>query len=75
MQVPGMFHADLTDLTRISPISSKFGLGGPIGKRAHDIINAYTVAFFDKHLKDTAIALLDGPSKQFLEVIFETRQP
>ncbi|BFH62484.1 alpha/beta hydrolase family protein [Paenibacillus azoreducens] len=75
VQVPGMFHADLTDLTRISPISSKFGLGGPIGKRAHDIINAYTVAFFDKHLKDTAIALLDGPSKQFPEVIFETRQP
>ncbi|MGG3836944.1 alpha/beta fold hydrolase [Paenibacillus thiaminolyticus] len=75
VQVPGMFHADLTDLTRLSPISSKFGLGGPIGRRAHDIIIAYSVAFFDKHLKGIATALLDGPSKQFPEVIFETRKP
>lgn len=75
VQVPGMFHADLTDLTRVSPISSKLGLGGPIGRRAHDIINAYSVAFFDKHLKDTPTALLGGPSKHFPEVIFETRKP
>ncbi|CUB10971.1 isoform II [Bacillus cereus] len=75
VQVPGMFHADLTDLTCLSPVSSKFGLGGPIGRRAHDIINAYSRAFFDKHLKDTVTALLDGPSKQFPEVIFETRFP
>lgn len=74
VQVPRMFHADLTDLTCISPISSKFGLGGPIGRKSHDIINAYSVAFFDKHLKNTATALLDGPSKQFPEVIFETRR-
>ncbi|EJW15919.1 hypothetical protein M5X00_10980 [Paenibacillus alvei] len=75
VQVPGMFHADLTDLTYLSPISSKFGLGGPIGRRAHDIINAYSVAFFDKHLKNTPTALLDRTSRQFPEAIFETRKP
>ncbi|TQR46513.1 alpha/beta hydrolase family protein [Paenibacillus popilliae] len=75
VQVPGMFHADLTDLTNISPISSKFGLGGPIGRRAHNIINAYSVAFFNQHLKSTPTTLLDRTSKQFHEVIFETRKP
>ena len=75
VQVPGMFHIDLTDLTYVSPIFPAIGFSGPIGvQRAHDIINAYSVAFFEKHLKGTATPLLNGPSKQFPDVLFETRR-
>ena len=75
VQVPGMFHIDLTDLNLLSPIFPRTGFSGPIGaQRAHDIVNAYSVAFFDKHLKGVATTLLDGPSKQYPEVRFETRR-
>lgn len=76
VQVPGMFHIDLTDLTYLSPIFPKIGFSGPIGvQRAHDIINAYSVAFFDKHLLGQPAALLDEQAEQYPEVIFETRRP
>lgn len=76
VQVPGMFHIDLTDVTYISPIFPTIGFSGPIGiQRAHDIINSYSLAFFDQHLKNRSEALLDGPAKQYPEVIFETRHP
>ena len=75
VQVPGMFHIDFTDLSSLSPIFPTIGFTGPIGiQRAHDIVNAYSVAFFDKHLKGEPAALLDGPAPQFPEVIFETRR-
>ena len=76
VQIPGMFHIDLTDLTYVSPLFPTIGFSGPIGvQRAHDIINAYTLAFFDKQLKGTTTPLLNGPAKQFPEVTFETRRP
>ena len=75
VQIPGMFHIDLTDLTHVSPIFPSIGFSGPIGaQRAHEIVSAYSVAFFDKHLKGVATTLLDGPSKQYSEVRFETRR-
>ena len=76
VQVPGMFHIDLTDLTYLSPIFPKIGFSGPIGsQRAHSIINAYSLAFFDRHLKDHPVALLAGPAVQYPEVLFEARRP
>jgi hypothetical protein len=49
---------------------------GPIGgDRAHRIINAYSVAFFDRHLNGEPRVLLDGPGDKYPEVIFETRRP
>lgn len=75
VQAPGMFHIDLTDLNYGSPIFPKIGFSGPIGaQRAHDIVNAYSVAFFNKYLKARATALLDGPAEQYPEVIFEARR-
>ena len=72
VQVAGMFHIDFTDLNLISPIFPTIGFSGPIGApRSHDIINAYSIAFFGKYLNGTAEPLLDGPAKQFPEVIFE----
>src|SRR6266496_3389131 len=74
VQVPGMFHIDFTDLDLLSPIFPTIGFSGPIGsQRAHEIINAYAVAFFDKHLKGEPEALLDGPPAHYPEVIFEKR--
>jgi predicted dienelactone hydrolase len=76
VQVPGMFHIDFTDLDLVSPIFPITGFSGPIGsQRAHEIINAYSVAFFDKHLKGEPEALLDGPAAHYPEVIFEKRGP
>jgi predicted dienelactone hydrolase len=76
VQVPGAFHIDFTDLDLLSPISPLLGLGGPIGsQRAHEIVNAYSLAFFDKHLKGEPETLLDGPSAHYPEVIFERHGP
>jgi hypothetical protein len=63
VQVPGMFHVDMTDVPLLSPLASRLGLSGPIGgQRAQRIINAYSLAFFDRHLKGLPAALLDGPA-------------
>jgi hypothetical protein len=71
-----MFHIDLTDITYVSPLFPSIGFSGPLGvQRAHDIVNAYTLAFFDRHLKGQPAALLDGPAAHYPEVIFETHRP
>jgi hypothetical protein len=76
VQAPGMFHVDLTDVDLLSPLAQMIGLSGPIGaERAHEIINAYSLAFFDRHLKGRPAALLDGPAEEYPDVIFETRRP
>jgi predicted dienelactone hydrolase len=76
VRVPGMFHANLTDIPYWSPLFRWFGVTGPLdGSRAHDIINAYSLAFFDRHLLGRPEALLDGPASQYPEVLFETHQP
>jgi platelet-activating factor acetylhydrolase isoform II len=76
LQVDGMFHVDMNDIAIASPIATQLGISGPIGgARAHDIVNAYTVAFFDRYLKGKPAPLLDSPSAQFPEVTFEARRP
>jgi hypothetical protein len=76
VRVPGMFHSNLMDIPNWSPLASQLGLTGPIdGQRAHNIINAFSVAFFDRHLKGQPAALLDRPAEQYPEVLFETHQP
>ncbi|MDR3575378.1 MAG: hypothetical protein P4L50_16070 [Anaerolineaceae bacterium] len=74
VQMPGMFHVNFTDAPYFSPFTHELGFAGPINiQRGFDIINAYSLAFFDRHLKGRAPGLLDGPSKEFPEVIFEKR--
>jgi hypothetical protein len=51
VSVPGMFHLDYTDLpfTIATPIARSLGLIGPIDwHRGHAIIDAYTLAFFER---------------------------
>ncbi|WP_295615127.1 hypothetical protein [Chamaesiphon sp. GL140_3_metabinner_50] len=66
----GAAHMNFAD----SPLKSRFGNGG--GKispeRAMQIINQYTVAFFDRHLKQIDSSLLTPKSTSpFPEVIFQ----
>jgi len=74
VQVPGMFHADLTDIPDLMPITSLLGYTGPIGTgHAHDIINAFSAAFFDRHLTGRPAPLLDEPAREHPEVLVQTR--
>lgn len=74
--VPGTFHANFADLPLWSPLTRPLGLTGPIdAHRAHAVINAFSVAFFDRHLKGLPAVLLDRPAERYPEVLFETRQP
>lgn len=75
VRVPGMFHSNFTDVPRWSPLARRVGLAGPIdAQRAHGIINAYSLAFFDKHLLGRQVALLDGAAKHDPDVDFESRK-
>lgn len=76
VRVPGMFHSNFTDIASWSPLAPWLGLAGPIGEqRAHGIINAYSLAFFDRHLLGHSATQLDGVSKKYPEVLFESRWP
>jgi predicted dienelactone hydrolase len=76
VRLPGTFHINFLDLSLLSPLAYWLGLSGPIGaRRTHRIVNAYSLAFFDRHLKGLPARLLDGPSEDYPEVLFETRRP
>jgi hypothetical protein len=73
VQVPGMFHPNFTDAPYYSLLAYQMGLGGPIdAQRGFDIVNGYSVAFFDRELQGHPTALLGGPTRQYPEVTFET---
>jgi hypothetical protein len=75
VEIPTIFHLNFTDAPQWLTISSFAGLSGPIDtQRAFDIVNAYSVAFFDKHLKGQTAPLLDGPSADYPEATIETRR-
>ena len=76
VQVPGMFHVNLTDIPYWSPMLPWLGITGPIdAQRAHNIINAYSLAFFNRHLLDHPEALMDNTASPYSEVIFNARKP
>ena len=43
------------------------------GRRGHEIIAAYTLAFFDRYLEGRKSALLDAPSPEYPEVAFRRK--
>ncbi|MEJ2292961.1 MAG: alpha/beta fold hydrolase, partial [Deinococcales bacterium] len=74
LQMPGMFHINYTDAPYYSPITRQLGLTGPVnGRHMHDVMNAYTLAFFDAYLKSRSAPLLKRPDKRHPEVEFEGR--
>ena len=76
VQVPGMFHSNFTDIAGWTPLIRMLGLAGPIDEqRAHGIVNAYSLAFFDRHLRGRSAKLFDGAARGYPEVRFESRRP
>ena len=76
VEIHGLYHFNATDLPLWTPLTSAIGFTGPIdASRAHRIINAYTLAFFDRHLRGQAAPLLDGPSPDYPEVAFAVHRP
>lgn len=77
VSVPGMFHSNFTDIPSWTPIASLLGVSGPIdSQRGHDIVNAYSLAFFDRHLRGRPSGLLEPRSAgPYPEVKLESRRP
>lgn len=74
VQVPGIFHSEFTDAPSLTPLAPLVGISGPVGgQRAHEIVDAYSLAFFERYLVGHASAPLDGPSGTYPEVHLEGR--
>ena len=74
--VAGARHFNYSDFGLFSPVFKMAGFVGPIdGERMAEITSAYTLAFFDKHLKGEDVSLLEGPSSDYPEVTVEIRNP
>ena len=68
-------HLNFTDLPRISPLLSRMlGVGTIDSLECIKIVNAYSLAFFDKHLKQQPSSLLDGAAV-YKEAEFQKRIP
>lgn len=68
VQVPGIFHVEFTDAPLFTPLATQVGLSGTLGVgRAHQIINAYSVAFFDHVLEGGRAPERDGLAARFPE--------
>jgi hypothetical protein len=59
-------HVNFSDLTLLYALDST----GIAPRRAHEIINAYTLQFFDQYLRGRPGELLNGPSTTYPEVSF-----
>ena len=71
--VRGSMHEDFCDLAVFSPVLKYFRPAkGIVGQKMLKIMNAYTLAFFNKHLMGIDSPLLDDPSPDFPEVIIKT---
>lgn len=74
LEIPQIFHVNFTDVPYWVLFSSYLGLTGPIGgQHGFDIINAYSLAFFDRHLKNQSATRFDDLAAQYPEVIVDTR--
>ncbi len=67
--IAGTNHGSFSDLVLFIPGSSP----GIEPARGHEIVNALTVAFFDRYLKGAAAPLLDDPGAVFEEIEAESR--
>ena len=72
--IEGTQHWDFTSLPMLSPLAISLGLKGPIpGIRGLEIIDAYTLAFFNQALLGQEEALLGSANSPFPEVQFGLR--
>ncbi len=68
LSIEGTDHGDFSDLALFYDRPK----GRLEAHRAHEIINAYTLAFFERYLRGTPSELLSGPSSGMPEVTFRS---
>ena len=69
--VSGTNHVDFSDRSLFSPLRKWTGGGTLDPRRAHAVMNAYTLAFFEQTLNGTKEPLLDQSSSAYPEVDFQ----
>lgn len=75
LTVRGSEHGNFTDVSISIPLLRWIHgrLGEIDGPHMLRLMNAYSLAFFDRYLRDRPSELLEGPSDDFPEVEFESR--
>ncbi len=76
LELPRVFHLNLTDVPLLisQPIGRLLRLLGPVdARRVHRVVNDYTLAFFDRHLRGLPAALLDKTPSRGVRI--ESRPP
>jgi predicted dienelactone hydrolase len=72
LTIKGTGHYNFSDLPIMTPLHSLTkGTGSIDGERGLRIVTDYSLAFFDKHLNNRDVPLLDGSSPNYPEVLFE----
>jgi predicted dienelactone hydrolase len=74
VEIADATHINFTDTSITSPLLRWLGAMGEIdGHRMLHILNAYTAAFFDRHLRERPSPLLEAPSADYPEVELRSR--
>jgi predicted dienelactone hydrolase len=74
VEIPGMFHLNFTDTPHYTPLATRLGFAGPIDAgRGDAVVDAYTLAFFDRYLAGLPEPLLAGPSRDYPEATLRRR--
>lgn len=76
LTIAGAAHYDFTDLPLFSPLTPQLGLSSDIPSRyMANLLNDYTLAFFNRYLKGETSRLLVGETAVYPEVTFNHRPP
>jgi predicted dienelactone hydrolase len=76
LKFAGVLHADFGDYPLLTPLTGLLYERGMLnGERTLQVLDAYILAFFNKHLKNQPSPLLDGPSLEYPEVHFKSHSP
>jgi predicted dienelactone hydrolase len=76
LTIAGTKHFDFSSFPLLSPLTSVIGLKGPIdGNRVVEIVNTYSLAYFNRYLKGQNSSFLAGPSDAYPEVKFWVNNP
>jgi hypothetical protein len=71
--VEEMGHNNFTDIPLLTPIAAQIGLAGKIdGARGIQILNEYSLAFFDRYLKESNSPILEEIAERYWEATFES---
>ena len=72
VQIPGMFHVEFLDVPLWIPYGKYFGLTGSIKiKEVHNMLNAFSINFFDKELEGKESDFLSNPNKTYLNILYK----